>query len=70
MVSYDWTNDGSVGVLFRHGMVSGLFGELVLLQGTVMKSKDKITLQDCRERYCEYGPVTGILYCVDDVLGE
>ena len=33
MVSYDWANDGSVGVFFRHGMVSGQWGELVLLQG-------------------------------------
>ena len=70
MVSCDWTNDGSVGVLFRHGMVSGLWGELVLLQGVVMKFKDKIMLQGCREQCCEYGPAKGILYCVHDVLGE
>ena len=70
MVSYDWTNDGSVGVLFRHGMVSGLWGELVLLQGVVMKFKDKIMLQGCRERCCEYGPATGILCCIYSVLGE
>ena len=42
----------------------------MLLQGVVMKFKDKIMLQGCRERYCEYGPATGILYCVYDVLGE
>ena len=42
MVSYGWTNDSSVGVFFRHAMVSGLWGELVLLQGMVMKFKDKI----------------------------
>ena len=30
MVSYDWVNGGSVGVFFGHGMVSGLWGELVL----------------------------------------
>ena len=51
-------------------MVSGLWVELVLLQGVVMKFKGKIMLQGCRERYCEYGPATGILYCVYDVLGE
>ena len=70
MVSYDWANDGSVGVFFRHGMVSGLWGELVLLQGMGMKFKDKIMLQGCREGYCEYGPATGILCWVYDVLGE
>ena len=70
MVSYDWTNDSSVGVFFRHAMVSGLWGELVLLQGMVMKFKDKIMQQGCREWYCEYGPTTGILYWVYDVLGE
>ena len=70
MVSCDWTNDGSVGVLFRHGMVSGLWGKLVLLQGVVMKFKDKVMLQGCKERCCEYGPATGILYCVHDVLGK
>ena len=70
MVSYDWANDGSVGVFFRHGMVSGLWGELVLLQGMGMKFKDKIMLQGCREGCCEYGPVTGILCWVYDVLGE
>ena len=42
----------------------------MLLQGMVMKFKDKIMLQGCRERYCEYGPATGILYCVFDVLVE
>ena len=68
MVFYDWTNDGSVVVLFRHGMVSGLWGELVLLQGVVMKFKDKITLQGCREWCYEYGPAKGILCCVHGVL--
>ena len=42
MVSYDWASDGSVGVFFKHGMVSGLWGELVLLQEMDMKFKDKI----------------------------
>ena len=51
-------------------MVSGLWGELVLFQGVVMKFKDKIMLQGCSEQYCEYGPATGILYCVHHVLGE
>ena len=37
MVSYDWANGGSVGVIFRHGIVSGLWGELVLFQGMGMK---------------------------------
>ena len=70
MVSCDWTSDGSVGVLFRHGMVSGLWGELVLFQGVVMKFKDKIMLQGCREPCCEYGPSTRILYCAHDLLGK
>ena len=30
MVSHDWASGGSVGVFFRHGMVSGLWGGLVL----------------------------------------
>ena len=70
MVSYDWTNGGSVGIFFRNGMVSGQWGELVLFQGMGMKIKDKIVLQSCREGYCEYGPATGILCWVYDVLGE
>ena len=28
LLSYDWANDGSAGVSFRHVMVSGLRGEL------------------------------------------
>ena len=70
MVSYDWASDGSVGVFFRHGMVSGLWGELVLLQEMGMKFKDKIMFQGCKEGYCEYGPATGILCWVYDVLGD
>ena len=35
-----------------------------------MKFKDKIVLKDCREGYCEYGTVTGILCWVYDVLVE
>ena len=35
-----------------------------------MKFKDEIVLQGCREGYCEYGLVTGILCWVYDVLGE
>ena len=49
MVSYDWANGGSVDVFFRHGMVSCLWGELVLFQGMRMKFKDKVVLQGCRE---------------------
>ena len=30
MFSYDWANGGSVDIFFRHGMVSGLWGKLVL----------------------------------------
>ena len=70
MVSYDWANVGSVGVFFRHGMVSGLQGQLVLFWGMGMKFKDKIVFQGCREGYGEYGPATGILCQVYDVLGE
>ena len=64
MVSYDWANDGSVSVFFRHSTVSGLWGELVLFQGMGMKFKDKIMLEGCREEYCEYGPATGTLLWV------
>ena len=70
MVSYDWDNNGSVGVFFRNGMISSLWGELVLLQGMGMKFKDRIMLQGCREGYCEYGPAAGILWWVYHVLGE
>ena len=35
-----------------------------------MTFKDKIMLQGCREGYWEYGPATGSLCCVYDVLGE
>ena len=53
MVSYDWINGGSLGIFFRQ--VWFLWGELVLFLGMVMKLKDKIVLQGCREGYCEYG---------------
>ena len=33
MVSYDWANVGSVGVFFRHGMVSGLWGGVSAILG-------------------------------------
>ena len=70
MVPYDWANDGSVAVFFRHGMVSGLLGELVLFQGMGMKFKDKIMLQGFKEGYCEYGLATGILCWVYHILGK
>ena len=60
MVSYDWVNDGSDVVFFRHSMVSGLWSKLVLFWGMRMKLKDKIVLQGCREGHCEYGPATGV----------
>ena len=34
MVSCDWSNDGSVGVLFRHDMVSGLRGRVSAIPGS------------------------------------
>ena len=34
MVSCDWINDGSVGVLFRQEMVSGLWGEFSATPGS------------------------------------
>ena len=70
MVSCDWSNDGFVGALFRHDVVSSLRGEVVLFQGMVMKFKDKIMLQGRRERCCKYGSATGISYCIHHVLGE
>ena len=70
MVSYDWANGVSVGVFFRHGMVSGLWGELVLFQGMDVEFEDKIVLQSCREGYCEYGRATGISCWVYHLLGE
>ena len=60
MVSYNQANGGSVGVFCRHGMVSGLWGEIVLFQGMRMKFKDKIVLQGYRKRHCEYDPATGV----------
>ena len=33
MVSYDWANGGSVGVFFRHGVVSGLWGAVTAILG-------------------------------------
>ena len=59
-----------VRVFFRHGLISGLWGELVLLWEMGMKFKDKTVLQGCREEYCEYGPATGIFYWVYAVIGE
>ena len=35
-----------------------------------MKFKDQNVLQGWREGYCEYGPATGILCWVYDVLGK
>ena len=55
---------------FRHGTLSGLWVELVLLSGMGMKLKDKIMLQGCREGFCKYGPATGISCWVYDVLGK
>ena len=69
MVSYDWANGGSAGAFFRHGMVSGLWGESVLLSGMGMELEDKIVLEGCRKGYCEYVPTTGIL-CWLHLLGE
>ena len=45
-----------------------IYGFLQLGMG--VKFKDKIMLQGCREEYCKYGPVTGMLYWVSDILGE
>ena len=70
MVFYDQDNGGPVGLFFRHGMVSGLCGKLVLFQGMGIKIKDKIVLQGFREGYCEYGTATGILYWAYNVLDE
>ena len=44
MVSYDWVDDVvyPIVVFFRHGMISGLWVELVLRMG--MKFMDKIVL--------------------------
>ena len=70
MVTYDWADGGSVGVFFRHGMVSGLWGELVLFQGMGMKFKDKHVWRCCRKEYCEYGRAKEILCWVYHVLGE
>ena len=44
MVFYDQDNGGPVAVFFRHGMVSGLCGELVLFYGMGIKIKAKIVL--------------------------
>ena len=48
MVSYDWANDGSVGVSFRHVMVSGLRGELE--QRATLENGYEIQGQNCVKR--------------------
>ena len=70
MFSYDLANGDSVGAFFRHGMVSGLWGDSVLFQGMDMEFEDKIVLEGHRKECCEYGPATGILCWVYDVLGD
>ena len=60
MVSYDWSNGGSIGTFFRHGMVSGLWGESVLFLRMGMEFEDRIVLEGCRKGYCKYNPATGI----------
>ena len=35
-----------------------------------MEFEDKTVLEGCRKGCCEYGPATGILCWVNDVLGE
>ena len=70
MVLYDWANGGFVGAFFRHGMVSGLWGQLVLFQGMGTEFEEKLVFGGCREGYCEYGSATGILCWVYDILGE
>ena len=70
MASCNWANHDSVGVFPRNGMISGLWGELVLLQGKGIKLRDQNILQSCREGYCVYGPAAKILCWVYHVLGE
>ena len=48
MVSYDWANDGSVGLSFRHVMVSGLRGELE--QHATLGNRYEIQGQNCVKR--------------------
>ena len=60
MVCYGSTNCGSVCVSFRHGIVLGLWRELVRFYGMCVKLKDKIVLQGCIQGHCEYGLATGI----------
>ena len=43
MVSYDWANGGSVGVLFRYGMVSGLWGGV----SAILRNGYEIQGQNC-----------------------
>ena len=49
MVSYDWADGGSVGAFFWDGMISCLWGELVLFQAIGVKIMDEIVLQGYRE---------------------
>ena len=56
MVFCDWANGGSVGVFFRHGMVSGPWWELVL-----PGNEYGIQGQNCVARLqgrVLYGPIT------------
>ena len=70
MVSYDSANGNSAGAFFRYGIVSGLWVESVLFYRMGMEFEDKIVLEGCRKGCCEYGPATGILCWVYDILGE
>ena len=48
MVSYDWANDGSVGLSFRHVMVLVLRGELE--QRATLGNRYEIQGQNCVKR--------------------
>ena len=70
MVLYDWANSGSVGAFFMAWYGFRSMGELVLFQRMGMEFSENIVLGGSKKEYCEYGPATGILCWVYDVLGD
>ena len=59
MVTYDWVNGSSVGIFFRHGIISGLQGELGLgngyeIQGQNYAGKNIVSMALLQEFYVGY----------------
>ena len=67
---YDWANSGSVGAFSIAWCDLRSMGELVLFQGMGMEFSENIVLGGSEKEYCEYGPATGMLSWVYDVLDD